>query len=208
VSQDAKGKLEIKKDALKIIEDLSGSIGVCSVVGPYRTGKSFILNLLLNRSKGFDLGATTASCTRGIWMWSTPVKHTNAAGQEYHMIYLDTEGLGAPTATPDHDARIFVLSLLLSSMFVYNNPGAISRDAIKKLAIMNDLSKNIQMDTTNDNAKAAQKRLFPDFIWAARDWMLKLEEGLYTDKDYLDKCLELEAVNRDMNILHVSSCFF
>ena len=42
---------------------------VVSVVGMYRTGKSYLLNRLMGRSDGFPLGATVQAKTKGIWMW-------------------------------------------------------------------------------------------------------------------------------------------
>ena len=75
-------KFRINNQALDILKSLNGSIAICSVVGPYRTGKSYILNLLLNRPNGFVLGAKLVSCTRGIWMWDTPIKHKNEHGAD------------------------------------------------------------------------------------------------------------------------------
>ena len=34
-------------------------VAVVAIAGPYRTGKSFLLNRLLNQSKGFEIGSTT-----------------------------------------------------------------------------------------------------------------------------------------------------
>jgi len=44
---------------------VQGSIGVISVAGLYRTGKSYLLNrMLLNRSSGFGIGPTVNACTK------------------------------------------------------------------------------------------------------------------------------------------------
>ena len=44
---------------------LEGPIGVLSVAGMYRSGKSYLLNrVLLNRSRGFDVGHTINACTK------------------------------------------------------------------------------------------------------------------------------------------------
>ena len=34
-------------------------VSIVSIAGPYRTGKSFLANRLLNQSKGFEIGSTT-----------------------------------------------------------------------------------------------------------------------------------------------------
>ena len=47
------------------MKKLSGPIGVLSVAGMYRSGKSYLLNrVLLNRSRGFDVGHTINACTK------------------------------------------------------------------------------------------------------------------------------------------------
>lgn len=56
VSQDLK-TFTINQEALDIIRKLEGDIGIVAVSGAQRTGKSFILNLLLDRS-GNGLGVS------------------------------------------------------------------------------------------------------------------------------------------------------
>jgi len=47
------------------LRPLQGPIGVVSVAGMYRTGKSYLLNrMLLNRSGGFGVGPTINPCTK------------------------------------------------------------------------------------------------------------------------------------------------
>ena len=52
--------------ALQILQKLEGNVAVCNVIGPLRTGKSYIMNILLNKKNGFELGGNVDSCTRGI----------------------------------------------------------------------------------------------------------------------------------------------
>ena len=48
-----------------MLRQLPGPIGVISVAGMYRTGKSYLLNrMLLNRSGGFGVGPTINPCTK------------------------------------------------------------------------------------------------------------------------------------------------
>ena len=89
--EQKKGMLFINSTIAEKIKAITGSIGVIAVIGPYRTGKSYIMNRLLNRSDGFTLGDTYDSCTRGIWMWDNIIKHTNKLSHSMHLIYLDTE---------------------------------------------------------------------------------------------------------------------
>lgn len=65
----------MNKEATDFIKEIQGPIGVISVAGLYRTGKSYLLNrMLLNRSNGFGVGPTVNPCTKGLWVWGTPIK--------------------------------------------------------------------------------------------------------------------------------------
>jgi hypothetical protein len=110
VSQDINGKFLINQRALSILRQLEGNIAVCSIVGPYRTGKSFILNWILKKKSAFEIGGSGSvnSSTRGIWTWNTPIKHKNKNG-EFNLILLDTEGLGSPDRNPEIENKLFIL---------------------------------------------------------------------------------------------------
>lgn len=67
-----------------------------AVVGKYRTGKSFLLNKLLQLQSaadvhGFEVGPTVEACTKGIWLWSEPVPLVLPDGTEYAVLFVDTE---------------------------------------------------------------------------------------------------------------------
>jgi hypothetical protein len=155
VTQDKNEKFVINQNALEILRILKGKIAVCSIVGQVRTGKSYILNCVLNKKNAFEKGGSVNSCTRGIWMWNTPIKHKNKNG-EFNLILLDTEGLGSPDRNPEFDNKLFVLNFLLSSYLIHNTKNVIDRDSIKKLAIIADLSKYINNNINNNNGKSTQ----------------------------------------------------
>jgi hypothetical protein len=92
------------------------------------TGKSFLVNnVLLQRpgGTGFSVGSSVNACTKGLWLWSVPLAATAADGSSIRMIVIDTEGIGALDAHAQHDIKVFSLSLLLSSTFIFNSVGAI-----------------------------------------------------------------------------------
>jgi len=61
------------------------------------------------------------------------------------MIVVDTEGLGAFDEDENHDAKIFLLALLLSSLLIYNSVGTIDENALNSLSLVINLSKKIQL---------------------------------------------------------------
>ncbi|KAI3958295.1 hypothetical protein MKW92_020739 [Papaver armeniacum] len=61
---DENGKFQIDQQALTTLQLVKGPIGVVSVCGRARQGKSFILNQLLGRSSGFQVASTHRPCTK------------------------------------------------------------------------------------------------------------------------------------------------
>ena len=47
---------------------------------------------------------------------------------------IDSEGLNAVDVEANHDSRVFSLLLLLSSMFIFNQYGAIDEDSIEMIS--------------------------------------------------------------------------
>jgi hypothetical protein len=58
---------------------------------------------------------------------------------------MDTEGLGALDEDSNHDVRIFSLSILLSSFFLYNSVGSIDENALSSLSLVINLTRHIQL---------------------------------------------------------------
>lgn len=88
-------KFELGQAALLALRSVKGPVGVVAVCGRARQGKSFILNQLLQTSGGFQVGPTHRPCTKGLWMWSAPIKQRAEDGSEHHLVLLDTEGIDA-----------------------------------------------------------------------------------------------------------------
>lgn len=65
----------VNNEALEVLKSVPSPIGVISVVGMYRTGKSYLMNrMILDRNAGFGVGPTVNPCTKGLWIWGSPIK--------------------------------------------------------------------------------------------------------------------------------------
>lgn len=63
------GKFTITQEAITFLSAIDKPLGVVSIVGKYRTGKSLFLNkVLLNNSESFKVCPTINSCTKGLWI--------------------------------------------------------------------------------------------------------------------------------------------
>ena len=193
------GKLYVEPEALQILKKYDKPIKVVSIVGTYRTGKSYLLNRLMGRNDGFPLGSTVNSKTKGIWMWIGD--HPGDSGRA--LLLLDTEGLNdVKKGNKTHDAKIFTLAILLSSIFVYNSKGTIDAQALEGLHVATELSSHIR---TEQKGYTEFSEFFPSFIWALRDFHLELVDGEgrpITEKQYLEKSLRVD-INSKANFMAV-----
>ncbi|XP_004699331.1 guanylate-binding protein 1 [Echinops telfairi] len=189
--------LKVNQEALKILAAIKQPVVVVAIVGLYRTGKSYLMNKLAGKKKGFSLGSTVQSHTKGIWMWCVPhpLKPTQT------LVLLDTEGLGdVEKGDNQNDAWIFALAVLLSSTFVYNSMGTINQQAMDQLHYVTELTERIRANSSavsevEDSADFVS--FFPDFVWTLRDFSLDLEVNgqPITADQYLENSLKLSPGN-------------
>ncbi|XP_006919451.1 LOW QUALITY PROTEIN: guanylate-binding protein 7 [Pteropus alecto] len=192
--ENQKNRLRVNPNALKILQENSQPVVVVAIVGPYRTGKSYLMNRLAGQNHGFPLGSTVQSKTKGIWMWCVP----HPSKPNHTLVLLDTEGLGdVEKGDSNNDSWIFALAVLLSSMFVYNNVGIINHQALEQLHYVTELTKLIRTKSSPSSGEVHDSAnfvsFFPDFVWAARDFMMELvwKGHPITEDEYLENALKL-----------------
>ncbi|WVZ99601.1 hypothetical protein U9M48_044871 [Paspalum notatum var. saurae] len=200
---DDKGKFVMDPEAVAALQLVKGPIGVVSVCGRARQGKSFVLNQLLGRSSGFKVASTHRPCTKGLWMWSAPLKRTGLDGTEYNLVLLDTEGIDAYDQTGTYSIQIFSLAVLLSSMFIYNQMGGIDEAALDRLSLVTEMTKHIRVRASGGRSTASELGQFsPVFVWLLRDFYLDLTEDSrkITPRDYLELALRpVQGGGRDVS---------
>ena len=212
-------KFIIPTEARELLIHLApNKIGIISLVGKYRTGKSFLLNrVILNiQRQGFGVGPTFKACTKGIWIWSDPLMiSNNHCKEEFPCFLIDTEGLGAYDEEVNHDSKIFLIAVLISSLFIYNSVGYIDENTINNLSFVLNLSKTIKLrnnSSLDDNDEEELAKYFPTMLWLLRDFSLKLEDkngNTITEKQYLENALtpikgatdSIEEKNRVRNLI-------
>ncbi|KAK9756915.1 hypothetical protein RND81_01G129400 [Saponaria officinalis] len=189
---DDAGKFRIDPEAMAVLQLVKDPIGVVAVCGRARQGKSFILNQLIGRSNGFQVASTHRPCTKGLWLWSAPIKKTALDGTDYNLILLDSEGIDAYDQTGTYSTQIFSLAVLLSSLFIYNQMGGIDEAALDRLSLVTEMTKHIRVRTSGGKTTASELGQFsPIFVWLLRDFYLDLVEdnSKITPRDYLEIAL-------------------
>ena len=185
---------QINPQALNFLRSIKDEIIIVSVVGKARTGKSYLMNLLLDnigKNNGFQVAPSLESCTKGIWLWSTPKNSLNGSAK---IVFLDSEGTSSTDkSTRTYDSRIFALVVLISSLFLYNTYSNIDENGINELSLAAHLSNSITTNT-NINKDELLTELSPKFIWIIRDFTLEKvhpETGEeISSKEYLELCLK------------------
>ena len=92
------------------------------------------------------------------------------------LLVIDSEGIGAFDEDQNHDTKIFLFTLLLSSYFIFNSMGTIDENAIQNLSLIINLSKQLQIknDLIGECDPEEIQRFFPRFLWVVRDFSLRL----------------------------------
>jgi len=165
-------------DTLQAISRHTGSIAVVSVVGPYHSGKSFLLNALLGQTQVFSIGRRTSPETMGIWLCRTKLKASD--GSEVWL--LDSEGFFGPGVTESYDAKVFTIASLIGAHLVYNTVKIIDQQAVNLLEM---LARRAQLFRTKSSASEQSGvetpeflsvRSFPPLTWVVEDFIQELPE--------------------------------
>ncbi|CAI2381191.1 unnamed protein product [Moneuplotes crassus] len=201
---DDKEGYKITEEGTELLQNLNENIGVIAVAGKYRTGKSYLLNKIIlqnnSNSGGFGVGPTINPCTKGLWVWSKPII-TKYKQKDLKVLVIDSEGIGALNEDANHDTRIFLLALLISSYFIFNSMGTIDESALQNISLIINLSKEIQVKERELNTNTEEiPKYFPSFLWVVRDFTLRLVDSHgseITSSEYLEKALELQKGTSD-----------
>lgn len=83
-------RLSLQNGTLAWLRSLPGPLAVVTAIGQYRSGKSYLLNQLMQTpcDQGFGVGHRRETQTKGVWAYATTI--SNGSGTT--RVYLDTEG--------------------------------------------------------------------------------------------------------------------
>ncbi|XP_053447439.1 guanylate-binding protein 5 isoform X2 [Nycticebus coucang] len=191
--ENTEEKLKVNPEAFEILSGITQPMVVVAIVGLYRTGKSYLMNKLAGKSKGFSIGSAVQSHTKGIWMWCVP----HPQKPDHTLVLLDTEGLGDVEKVDQTDTQIFALAILLSSTIIYNTMNKIDQEAIDLLHVT-ELTDLLWARSSPDLVGAEDAvdfaSFFPELVWTLRDFYLdlKIDGQLITADEYLENSLRLK----------------
>lgn len=197
---------------------------VVSVVGAFRTGKSFLLSWFLRYldhlkesddvpgeghwyeqfdslgHDGFSWRGGAERNTTGIWMWSEPHFVQRKSGEHLAVLLVDTQGMFDHETTMALTASIFGLSTLLSSYQIYNVDKRIQEDNLQQLALFSEYAR-MAMTTHNDSEEESLSHVdkpFQQVEFLVRDWQnFEEEEDLAEMEREMEEYLSGVIAERD-----------
>ena len=168
------GTLEISEQALDFLSALSNQkISILSINGPQGQGKSVLANTFIEQFKFKCSGGTS-----GIWMWGTPIELENKS----KLIIIDTQGIKKDDPA---SLKIGILSLLLSTCFIYNTKNEIDDTTIELFSMLTDMANKIGIDSeesSGDNHLELLGEFFPQLIWTIRDYKNEKDANIYLEE--------------------------
>jgi len=178
VSHDENGLLVINEDVLEDLHKMGENgreLAVVSIVGPWRSGKSYLLNELISpgKSSTFEIGHTTNPKTEGMdfYLYSSPEDRRD-------ILFLDTAGLFCPYNTEQGDARLMVLASLLSSIVIYNHHHVLNEQEIERFKFIIELAQAVPSSLERQESFL---NFQPHLVWVMRDFFLDIKDRQLND---------------------------
>ena len=128
IHDERRTSLKLVPETLHLLESIQRPLAVLAIGGPCRTGKSYVLSRALGSPDAFALGHTMEAQTFGIWIGTTVMEC-----DEFTVLLMDTEGIDSTNAKARDDASILVMTVLLSSYFIYNSIGVPKKNDLQKM---------------------------------------------------------------------------
>lgn len=173
-----------QEDGLAYLNNIEGPVLLVAVVGNQRGGKSTLLNLLHSRTTvGFGLGHSYEAQTTGLWIAAR--KHPRVP--DLTVILMDTEGLDTPGIAQSYNWKLAAVTLLLSSLFVYQTRTSLDMSQLETFQIILQAASHLKKESLQSIC---------DLLWIVRDAQLVsaqpkaelLSKFGAADKERLEKC--------------------
>jgi len=195
-------------------------IALVSIAGDFRKGKSFLLDFFLRylRAKddkywigkddeplrGFDWKGGATRHTTGMLMWSEPLMHSLSSGEEIAVFLMDTQGTFDSNSTVFENAFIFALTLMVSSVTVYNIMHNLQEDNLQHLSFFAEYGV-LALDAYHTTP-------FQQLTFLIRDWQFPYdaEYGFHGGNEILtDRLKTRENQHRDLALVRsrLRQCF-
>lgn len=190
--QEGSWRFEVDEKALQLLESYGQrQVAICTVCGPSRSGKSFLMNRLAGLNSGdpqFGVGSTVYAHTEGLWLWGEANAEPTSSN-EPALLYVDCEGFGSTDSDKTRDTKLMALCLLISSVFVLNTRGVLSESLFNTLSLVSHFADHIE--------NTGQNMSHPGLLWVLRDFVLELQDDQgceLSSDEYLERALQAQPL--------------
>jgi len=125
---------------------------IVTVAGAMRTGKSFLLDQMLNylrqkhgegelSSKGFPWRGGMNRYTSGVHIWNEPFIVNDTSDNGMAVFLMDTQGTFDYKSTVKENMTVFALSTMTSSLLMYNLTHVIREDHLQHLQLFTEYGR-------------------------------------------------------------------
>ncbi|XP_040067074.1 atlastin-3 isoform X1 [Ixodes scapularis] len=222
IAVNKQGKLILNSEALRSVllqKDVRNlPVVVLSVAGAFRTGKSSILNVLLRFPflqfknwlgdpdkplEGFPWMSGSDPHTEGIVFWSHLFRATTADKKKVAVLLVDTQGSFGTSASTTVSVHILALSVLISSIQVFNVMRNLQLDHLQHLQMYYKYGKHVQELEGGTSG-------FQLCVFLVRDWQWpkEYEYGWEGGERLLQKILGVESKNKATDELRDLRTYF
>jgi hypothetical protein len=158
IELSAEGEFSISEEAMNTLKELGNKqIAPIIIAGPLRRN---IRSLFINQKEELSIPENT----KGIWMWNQPIKLPDGKG---YALIMNVEGLD--TSKAKEKLKILSLSLLLSSVVVYNTSGSIIEESWSDLSELGKLQEIIRIKSESNEFVRDFSKYAPSFVWVLHD---------------------------------------
>ena len=225
--------LELERENLILNEKLLQSItnknncdkipvAVISILGPQRSGKSFLLNFILqyfqqqqlepplddnikltpswmkdlSPESGFHFAAGLEPDTKGIFLWSEPIITKDKDGNKVALLIMDAQGLYDKNTSSVGNKLLCSVVSLLSSIVILNIKGHIDEKYLESFGQMLDFAREIM---PKEDMNPFQEMIFTIRDFQLEDDMVGWEGGKEVLENFLlesDEQMEENVDNR------------
>jgi Guanylate-binding protein, N-terminal domain len=159
------GELEVTTTGIQLLQSFSNPLGIVTVTGVPKSGKSYLANRILGTQGGYETDHTT----KGIWIWSEPIKVTlkddSGSEKEGEVLVVDCESIFKRNDDNKGLSQdILALVSLLSSHIVLISTNPITSQSLADFEVLNDISNFIQIKKGQDSKNNLSNYL-PKLTW-------------------------------------------
>nr|XP_018670379.2 guanylate-binding protein 1-like [Ciona intestinalis] len=204
-------KCDVFEEIFENVQDLP--VAIISVAGPFRRGKSFLLNVLLqylmeNQSQKwhkngdkkipnvFHSRGGSERNTVGIHITNKPFMLETSDKKKVAVFLMDTQGMFDTKTGAKDCSTIFALSTLLSSVQIYNLTAQIQENDLQQLEVFTSYARYAAEKKQHANASSPP---FQGLIFLIRNWeMTDFDNGIKGGKKYLKTVTEVQLEENRM----------